>query len=139
MPVKNIADHYKTSKFDIAIFPATSLDMIPGKRFTPTKNEIELAELSLKIELKELNKPLINQHDSPIIHKRLRKFKRQYFGYINESGHRILLINCFWNKQAHKNWLNSKVSVLDGGSYYWSINYDLDTLNLYDLYINGSG
>lgn len=137
--VNNIADHYKTSKFDVAIFPATSLDMIPGKRFTPTRKEIELAEFSLKNELKDLNKPLINQHDSPIIHKRLRNFKRQYFGYINESGHRILLINCFWNKQANENWLNSKVSVLDGGSYYWSINYDLNTLVLYDLYINGSG
>lgn len=139
IPANTIADHYKTSKFDLAIFPATSLDMIPGKRFTPTRKEVEFAELALRNQLKELNMPLINQHESPIIHKKLRKFKRQYFGYLNENGHRILLINCFWKKRKLDNWLNSKVSVLDGGSYYWKINFDLNTFKLYDLYINGSG
>src|SRR5688572_19780706 len=80
-----IADHYQTSKFDVAIFPETSLDMIPGKRFTPTRKDIEKAEAVLDIQLKELNSPLVNQHKSPIIHRKLKKYRRQYFGYINQK------------------------------------------------------
>jgi len=133
-----VADRYHTSKFDVAIFPETSLDMILGMRFTPTREDIEKAETALKTQLQELNKPLVNQHNSPIIHKKLRKYKRQYFGYINDKGQKILLINSFWNKKEYSYWLESKVSVLDGGSYYWSVNYDLETNELFDLYINGS-
>lgn len=36
-----IAERYKTKKFDVVIFLANPLDMILGKRFTPTKTEIK--------------------------------------------------------------------------------------------------
>jgi len=85
-------DHYKTNKFDVAIFPANSLDLIPGERFTPTRLEIDQAELMLQNNLKALNKELINQSSTPVIHKNLRKYKRQYFGYIDQNGNRIDLI-----------------------------------------------
>ena len=134
-----IADHFQTSKFDVAIFPKTSIDIIPGKRFTPTRKEVENAEAALAIQLKELNKPLVNQYKSPVIHKKLSKYKRQYFGYINESGKRILFINSFWNKKEFGYWLASKIDVLDGGSYYWNIKFDIDTQKFFNLYINGSG
>jgi hypothetical protein len=41
------ADHYKTKKFDVAIFPSNYFDLIPGQRFTPTRQEIDQAEISL--------------------------------------------------------------------------------------------
>jgi hypothetical protein len=136
----NIADHYKTRKFDVAIFPVTSLDMIPGKRFTPTKEEINKAEAVLNSELKNLNKERPNQLSTPVIHEKLRKYKRQYFGYTDQNGKRILLINCYWckRKEFDEKWLKEKISILDGGSYFWEIKFNLDTNELFELYVNGN-
>lgn len=136
---KIVAEHYQTTQFDAAIFPATSLDMIPGERFTPTHLEIQIAEAALRKDLEKLNTPLVNQHKSPIIHRKLKNFKRQYFGYLDSNNNKTLFINCFWKKSEHENWLNSQVTVLDGGSYFWNVKFDLKTSKLYDLYINGSG
>ena len=133
------ADHYKSNKFDVAIFPASYIDLIPGQRFTPTRQEIDKAESVLLTDLKILNKDLINQSSTPIIHKNLTSYKRQYFGYIDKNGDRILLINCFWSrdKAFNANWLKNRIYVLDGGSYYWNVKFNLDKAKLFDLEING--
>lgn len=133
------ADHYKTNKFDVAIFPSSYIDFVGGERFTPTRAEIDQAETALQIELSNLNKDLINQTSSPIIHKNLNKYKRQYFGFIDKNGNRILLINSFWTKQKEisSGWLTGRILVLDGGSYYWTVKFNLDTEKLFDLVING--
>ena len=135
-------DHYKTKKFDVAIFPANYIDIIPGKRFTPIRGDVEKAEIALRLNLEKLNQPLINQTPKTIIHKKLNKYKRQYFGYVDSSGQRILLINCFWERkqnQFSKNWLTERINVLDGGSYYWQVKFNLDKDELFDLHINGHG
>ena len=137
-------DHYKTTKFDSAIFPADYIDLIPGVRFTPTREEVDKAEIALELTIKNLNKNLINQTDTPIIHKKLDKYKRQYFGYTDNDGNRILLINFFWSKDRYSNfsnslWLKERILVFDGGSYYWNIRFDLDKNQLFDLDINGYG
>ena len=133
------ADHYKSNKFDVAIFPANYVDLIPGERFTPTRQEIEKAEIALNNNLRVLNKQLVNQSSTPIIHKNLQKYKRQYFGYIDKNGNRILLINCFWSKDKDdtNGWLTGRVQVLDGGSYYWNVKFNLDKNELFDLDVNG--
>ena len=133
------ADHFKTNKFDVAIFPANYLDLIPGQRFTPKRQDVEKAELALNKNLKDLNKKLVNQSSTPIIHEKLNKYKRQYFGYIDKNGNRILLINCFWSKDKDDSdgWLKERIMVLDGGSYYWNVKYNLDKNELFDLDING--
>lgn len=133
------ADHYKTKQFDVAIFPSNYFDLIPGQRFTPTRQEVDIAEISLDKDLKSLNKQLVNQSPTPIIHKNLHKYKRQYFGYIDINGDRILLINCFWSKDKDDkdNWLTDRIMVLDGGSYYWNVKFNLDKKQLFDLDVNG--
>ncbi|MDR6967735.1 hypothetical protein J2X31_001747 [Flavobacterium arsenatis] len=134
------AEHYKTSNFDVAIFPDNYFDLIGNKRFTPLKQDVLLAESVLKTRLKQLNKDLINQFDKPIIHKKLHKYKRQYFGCFDENGRKYLLINCFWfNKGNHENWLKQRIDVLDGGSYYWNVRYYFDTDKLEKLEVNGVG
>ena len=135
------AEHYKTQKFDVAIFPANYIDLIasPENSFTPTKTEIDRAELYLRSHLKEANNDLINQSSTPIIHRKLKKYKRQYFGYIDKNGDRILLINCFWskNKSDSEIWLRNRIIVNDGGSYYWNIKFNLDKNALFELVVNG--
>jgi hypothetical protein len=136
---QNIAEHFKTKQFEVAIFPESSNDLMPGKRFTPTKEEIFEAEKALKLKLKEANRNLENQYNSPIIHRNLKKYKRQYFGFINDKGEKILYINSLWKKNEEETkWLQQIIMVSDGGSYYWNIEYNLDTEELMNLSVNGS-
>ncbi|MCW1146805.1 hypothetical protein [Flavobacterium lacisediminis] len=137
---QNVAEHFKTRQFEVAIFPESSNEIMQQNRFTPTKEEIIKAENALKFKLKFLNNPLINQSRSPIIHKNLKKYKRQYFGYINNKGEKILYINSLWSKsikEHHWHWLNEIIWISDGGSYYWNIEYNLETKELENLKVNG--
>lgn len=134
-----VAENYKTENFDIAIFPKTYIEFLPEKRFTPTKAQIDLAETELRINLKQINSRKINQTSSPIIDKNLKKYRRQYFGYIDENGDEILIINSFWKERKDKKevWLNDYIRVLDGGSYYWGIKYNITKKKLFELIVNG--
>lgn len=137
---QNVEEHFKTKQFEVAIFPESSYEIMPGKRFTPTKEEIFEAENALKSKLKEANRNLENQYNSPIIHRNLKKYKRQYFGFINDKGEKILYINSLWSKsikEHHWHWLNEIIMVSDGGSHYWNIEYNLDTEELMNLSVNG--
>ena len=134
------AEHFKTSDFDVAIFPAEYKDWLPENRFTPTQEQVTIAEGVLKSKLEKLNYLLTNQSSSPVVHKNLNKYLRQYFGYINEKGEHILLINCFWknaDQSAKKYWLKERINILDGGSFYWNVKYNLDRRELFDLQVNG--
>jgi hypothetical protein len=126
----SIAVRYKTYRYDCAIFSSSDKD-----RFTPTKEDIDKAEINLRTKLKELNNPAYNQKTR--IQNMLRKYKRQYFGYINEKGEKILYINCFCNKEFCKDWLTKIIFVLDGGSCFWNVKFNLTTVTLFDLNING--
>ena len=134
-----VAENYKTKYFDVAIFPKTYVEMLPEKRFTPTKAQVDLAELELRTNLKEINSKKINQTSTPIIDKNLKKYRRQYFGYIDKNGDEILIINSFWNyrKDKKQSWLNDYIRVLDGGSYYWEVKYNITKGKLFELHVNG--
>ena len=138
---QNVAEHFKTRQFEVAIFPESSNDLMQQNRFTPTKEEVFKAENALKSKLKYINNPLINQSSSTIIHKNLKKYKRQYFGYINDKGEKVLYINSLWSKSVKENhwhWLNEIIWISDGGSHYWNIEYNLETEELMNLSVNGS-
>ncbi len=137
------AEQLKIEGSNVAVFPEDEGDLwFADSRFTPTREEVEKAETALRENLETLNKDLINQDGSknnPIIHKNLKKYNRQYFGYIDENGDRILLINGLWNKiEPISSWLNEWIVVFDGGSYYWNIKFNLTTGKLFDLSVNGN-
>ena len=78
-----------------------SCDSVLSKLIRPDQSTIDLilhhdnpdkAEIILAKDLKSLNKQFGNQSSTPIIDKNLHKYKRQYFGYIDKNGNRILLI-----------------------------------------------
>jgi len=138
-----IANHFKSENFDCAIFPKEYYgDFLDKGRFTPTKNEVKLAEEALQKNFKKINHKLINQNGSrysPIIHKNLQKYKRQYFGYLDKNGNKILYINAFWsNEGSFDDWLYERVFVFDGGSFYWNIKYNLNKQRLFELHVNGN-
>jgi hypothetical protein len=81
----------------------------------------------------------MNQYETPVIHKNLKKYRRQYFGYTDDKNNQILFINCFWKnkKEFDAIWLNQKINVLGEGSYFWSVKYNITENKLFDLDING--
>ncbi|MEO9872150.1 hypothetical protein [Ekhidna sp.] len=113
---------------------------IKEKRFTPTSEEIDKIEVKLKLEINDLNSDGLNQGKGygPAIHKNLRKYVRQYLGFINEKGERVILINCLWLKSSFADgWKEEWINVSDGGSQYWQVKYNLDQEQFYDFGVNG--
>lgn len=111
-------------------------------RYTPSKEEIYQAEEILSAQVEELNKSegLVNQVDNcPVIHKKLKKYKRQYMGFINDKGQVVIWINFVWNKDLEDRLSENIIQVQDGCSYYWNIKVNLDTEELYALSVNGVG
>jgi hypothetical protein len=141
-----IAVHYQTKDFNVAIFPANYhskgfLWTKTKKRFTPTKNEIDSAEMMLKEHLKDMiidTGGIMAAQNLELLHRNMDEFRRQYFGYTLE-GHRILYINAFCGqeKQLNQLWLSEFLRVFDGGSCFWQIKFDLITGKLFELWVNG--
>lgn len=74
------------------------------------------------------------------------EYYKQYVPYIDERGHRIIIVNAFceiptfWNENDEKvefDWRNNIVLVDDGGDCYWGIKVDLDTQTYFDFRVNG--
>ena len=120
------------------------------ERFTPTIDDIEKAERILKKNLKAVNESRMNQFDNcPVIHKNLKSYRRQYFGYIDDNGNKIIYATFNWDRYSlfdrlrgyyrdeSENWKKDKEMVLDGCSYHWEIKINLDNEKLFDLGING--
>ncbi|GEM59277.1 hypothetical protein B0A78_13545 [Flavobacterium columnare NBRC 100251 = ATCC 23463] len=111
------------------------------KRYTPTKEDIFLAEEIIKKDIFCVNKKLINQLKGyPQIHKKLKNYVRQYVGFLNKSNEKVIWINFIWkNRFTDKEYSNDIINVHDGGSYYWSIQINLTTKSASNLKVNGIG
>lgn len=134
---KTIAKHIFTSSYNVAIFPDSHPFPVQGERFTPSENDVFFAERALSRDMRFLNKERLHQTDDFLIHARLRVFNRQYFGYINEDGEKVLIINAFWNKieqESENAWLNKTIKGSQA-PYFWKVKYNIDLNELYDLKI----
>jgi hypothetical protein len=66
------------------------------------------------------------------------------FTGINKDGKKIIHCNFFhiedhWKhgSPGHPNWKESLVMVLDGGYWYWQIEYDIETKKCFNFRVNG--
>ena len=145
--------YIKTNRYEGVIFSKDYVGLMIGSnnKFTPTQVDIDSAEIILKKGIKKINKNRPNQVDNcPVIHRNLGKYKRQYFGYIDQNGDKVIFINCFWDKNGFMDkvlynepkdtkWKTEEKFMLDGCSYYWSINVNLNKKILFDFGVNGLG
>lgn len=111
-------------------------------RYTLNKKDVFAAEQILrdsvnsdyiKVQQKSYKRPPINR-------KTLKKYIRQYVGYINDRGEIIVWI-VFLERQIVKD-LNPAldiISLCDGGYNYWSICINITRRKLFDMQINGNG
>jgi hypothetical protein len=107
--------------------------------FTPTIDDIELAEKFLHQNLDTLKD---GDGQSVIIHTTLRKYIRQYFGFINTKGEKIIFVNAFYDVRIYRNkkeWQKGSVNVWDGGNRFWQIKINLDKFQFFDFYVHGQG
>lgn len=138
-PVYNKGKNYRGLVFDSSFFVMKSIQNQIG-RFTPSINEVENAEKILKTNISLINSKKINQGDGcPVIDRKLKKYFRQYIGFINERGEKVIWINLFWNKNLLEKAKVDIIGVNDGCSYYWDVQVNLNTKELTNLDINGKG
>ena len=67
--------------------------------------------------------------------KDLNEYRRQYVGIL-VNGQRVIFANFFCDAY-HTDWQHEIVFVLDGGSCYFEVKYDVQTGAFYDLSIHG--
>lgn len=140
----NVPSFVKGKGYEGYIFPENHFVMVSVEnqksRYTPSESDVRTAEQLLKKGIAILNKTHANQiGHCPIIEKNLEKYKRQYVGFINKEGQKILWINFIWNKNLGPQLSEDIISVLDGCSYYWNIKVNISNMALYDLKVNGMG
>lgn len=109
-------------------------------RFTPNEEQIARAESKLKSGIKRINSSRPNQYkDCPRIDKSLGKYWRQYVGYTNPAGDSIVHINFIWKSKNFKDRIDKDyLSVLDGCSRYWTVDYNLKTGEFFNFRVNGA-
>ena len=130
---------YKGYVFDTSYLVLKSIKQ-QQSRAVLTGDEIKIAENILKNNLATLNANKINQTEGcPNISKKLCKYRRQYFGFTNSKGEKIIWINMFWNKEFNSKSKYELISVNDGCSYYWNIEVNITTNSLSNLQVNGKG
>ncbi len=119
--------HYTTTKYDCVIFPADFDGTTNNNVFTPSFDQVNMAEKAMDKQLKGLP----NQYPVLVkyVVKHLKDYKRQYFGYVDQKGHHILYINCFMSDAGEDNtgkWLTQKVEATRVGANCWQTIFDLD-------------
>lgn len=135
-------DSYPFKHFNVADIDST-------KRLTPTKKDIAEAEKILKEQIRSLNKSTTNQYGNcPVIHRNLNKYFRQYVGFYDADGNKMIHINFLWDRYSLKDRLlgyaapensydDDYAIVFDGCSNYWQVNINLTTKKASDLQVNG--
>ena len=107
------------------------------ERFTPTIDEINQAENILKLDFKKSNK----NTEGRFISRNLNDYKRQYLGFINSTGDKMLHISFYLNKnrknQNDELWQEGYMFIFDGGTSYWIAIINLKTKKVEKIAING--
>ncbi len=111
-------------------------------RYTLNKSDVFVAEQILRDSINsDYIKVQQNSYKRPPINRKtLKRYIRQYVGYINDSGEIIVWI-MFVERQMAKD-LNPALDIIaicDGGYNYWSVCINITRRKLFDMQINGNG
>jgi hypothetical protein len=86
--------YIKGKKFEGIAFDEKYIYLFAGgnQKFTPTTNDIILAERILIENIANIND---TSNQKLFIRKNLKKYYRQYVGYINDQNEKVIFINFF--------------------------------------------
>ncbi|MEI3796510.1 MULTISPECIES: hypothetical protein [unclassified Chitinophaga] len=110
-------------------------------RFTPTRQEIVQVEAIITRELKKMNDSLgVQFRDIGTIYHHLDAYLRQYVGFIDPLGNKVIWVNFVRAERRHEERLEKfAIEVSDGGANYWNVKVDLTENNTFGLRVNGRG
>ncbi|HOG41443.1 MAG TPA: hypothetical protein PLI69_02760 [Bacteroidales bacterium] len=108
-------------------------------RYTPNLEDIALAE---KILRDSIGTDYVKSNQQayrkpPINNKTLKKYVRQYVGYVTEECE--IIIHIYLNKgiETDKNKLSEEIiAIFGGGSNHWHIKINISTKELFDMQLN---
>ncbi len=81
------------------------------QRFTPTKQDIILAESNIQQKAKSLRGNSSLNQKKCWNYKKIHQYNRQYFGEYDENGNKIILVN-FVFKKSTPSYCDSEVVIL---------------------------
>jgi hypothetical protein len=141
-PIQGSKNLYLTTKeFTGVIFaPDTSANADEGSvQFMPTVQDIESAERIFKMCLKtsKIDKDGIIVDSTRI--QGSSEYFRQYLGYKNKMGEKVILLNCFIKSAVRKDetWKKEIIAFKDGGNNYFSVHINLTTADCFSFFVNG--
>lgn len=110
-----------------------------ANRYTPNEKDIEKVESIIRSNIKIIcTKLLHKQYGNCRAKKFLRKYIRQYVGYVTED--KQIIIKVYFSKKGImdiQEFKNDIISVQDGGVNYWNGLINITTMSLFDLSANG--
>lgn len=109
-------------------------------RYTPDDQDIVLAEHLIQKRIAYLNRNHENQEGKcPVIDEHMTKYERQYVGFTDIHGYRIVWVNFIWDDNLRGKLGNDIVLTEGGCGHYWHVKVNLDTEKVYGLEVNGDG
>lgn len=109
-------------------------------RFTPEDIDIARAEKLMQKKLAYLNRNHENQEGMcPIIDEHITKYTRQYVGFTDIHGFKIIWINGVWDEKMSRQLSQDIVRSTGGCGHYWSVKVNIDTEKVYGLEVNEPG
>ena len=116
---------------------ALGVETISSQRFTPSQSDVDLAEKIVLDNKRNIKRLPIYKMQRPGVFCHYNKYFRQYVGFIDQSGNKIILINYIRDKQLiKKEDVSEIISVLDGGNRFWYAVVNLQQQDLIKVNIN---
>jgi hypothetical protein len=106
----------------------------------PSIDDVSRAEKCIRQFLESLqrdpNLGTYQQENVAFILENLEQYRRQYVGVVVDGEKRIWC-NMFLSDHSFPDWERVPVFVLDGGKYFWEIEYSLPRDECTDFYVHG--
>ena len=104
-----------------------SIDGRPTGGWRPSRATIEKAEPVILEYIKDSDQEIFEHLD---------QYRCQYFGIIVDGRKRIYC-NFFWYTENKKDWRTRPIVVMDGGNWYFQLEYDVETDRCLNFAVNG--
>ena len=131
---KEEADTLRADGVEGIIFSSSKADFVThvtGRKdlesWTPCESDIAEAIPAIKFFLAK---------KAPSIASRLTEYRCQYFGIVVDGKKRIYC-NFFHREGHEENWKSNPLFVLDGGDWYFQLEYEIESGQCLNLQING--
>ena len=106
-------------------------------RFMPDESDVVFVEEILQKHIKEIMRDFGFTLGPSIVRKN-KKYFRQYVGFSNNDGDRLIFVNALWKPIMKKYpWNERFINILDGGSHFWKAKINLTTQKVEVFLVNG--